>query len=99
MLLDSTKEAWISIISLSFNREHKWRFYDGGSITFTANIADEDFWKRIHRHEETFEEADQLLVALRIVTTRDEKGELHAVRSVEKVIKHIHVPKQTSGNM
>ena len=93
LLLDGTKEAWLSIISLSFNPNLKWRFYDGGT-TFTANILDDDFWKRVRRHEERFEESDQLLVNLRIVTARDEKGDLHTIRTVEKVLKHIHTPKQ-----
>jgi hypothetical protein len=93
LLLDSTKEAWLSIISLSFNSNLKWRFNDGG-ITFTANIHDEEFWKRIRKHEERFEESDQLLVNLRVTTARNDKGDLQTIRVVEKVLKHIHAPKQ-----
>jgi hypothetical protein len=93
VLLDNTKEAWVSIISLSFNPIHKWRFSDGGS-TFTANILDSEFWERVHKHEERFEESDQLLVILRMITTRNDKGELGTVRTIEKVVKHVHTPKQ-----
>lgn len=98
VLLDNTKEAWVSIIALSFNPIHKWRFSDGGS-TFTANIADKEFWGRVYKHEERFEESDQLLVILRLVTTRNDKGDLQTIRTIEKVLKHVHAPKQTKFNL
>jgi hypothetical protein len=93
LLLDDAREAWLSIISLSFNPAHKWRFSDGAA-TFTANIIDADFWKRVHKHEARFEESDQLFVVLRSTTTRNDQGGLMTTRSVEKVIRHIHAPKQ-----
>ena len=46
LLLDSTSEAWVSVIALSFNPNHKWKFSTGGS-TFSANITDDDFWDRV----------------------------------------------------
>jgi hypothetical protein len=90
VLLDNVREAWLSVIALSFNPDHKWRFSDG----ITAVIQDKAFWDRIHRHEEIFEEADQLLVMLRTTTTRDEKGALHSLNVIEKVLQHVHTPKQ-----
>jgi hypothetical protein len=90
-LLENVREAWLSIVALSFNPQHKWRFSEG----ITARIEDRAFWERIHKHEEKFEEADQLLVALKATTTRDNNGILHTENVVEKVLKHVHAPKQT----
>jgi hypothetical protein len=91
LLLDNVREAWLSIVALSFNPQHKWRFSDG----ITARIDDKEFWDRIHRHEEIFEEEDQLLVALRTTTRRDNDGKLHTDNVIERVLQHLHAPKQT----
>jgi hypothetical protein len=93
MLIDRVADSWLSIIALSFNPDHKWRFSTGGS-TLTANITDPDFWGRVHKHEEIFEEGDQLLVALRTFTYRDPTGKLQTRYTVEKVNQHRHAPKQ-----
>jgi hypothetical protein len=89
-ILDTAREAWLSIIALSFKSENKWRFSDG----INASIEDEQFWDRVHKHEVTFEEEDQLKVVLRTVTTRDGEGTLRNIHTVEKVLEHKHVPKQ-----
>jgi hypothetical protein len=73
MLLDSVREAWPSMVALSFKRGHKWKFSGG----INATVEDDDFWDRIHKHEERFEEEDQLRVMLRTTTTRDDHGALH----------------------
>jgi hypothetical protein len=91
MLLDNVREAWLSIIALSFKPGHKWKFSDGVS----AAIEDKSFWDRIHKHEEIFEEDDQLRVMLRTTTTRDDKGVLHNQHVIERVLEHLHVPKQS----
>lgn len=94
MLLDNASESWLSIISLSFNPKHKWRFTTGGS-NLTAEIVDAQFWDRVHRHREIFEEGDQLLVSLRTSTLRDASGRLQTSYVVERVIQHVHVAKQS----
>jgi len=94
MLLDNVTESWLSIIGLSFNPKHKWRFSTGGS-NLTADIADLQFWDRVHKHQEIFEEGDQLLVSLRTSTFRDQNGRLQTNYTVERVIQHIHAPKQS----
>jgi hypothetical protein len=90
LLLENSREAWLSIIALSFKPGHKWKFSDG----ISATIEDGEFWDRVHKHEEKFEEEDQLRVTLRTTTTRDSKGVLHNVHVIEKVLEHIHTPKQ-----
>ena len=94
MLLDNVAESWLSIIGLSFNPKHKWRFTTGGS-NLAAEIADGAFWERVHKHQEIFEEGDQLLVSLRTSTYRELTGRLQTVYTVERFIQHIHSPKQT----
>ncbi len=98
MLLDNVTESWLSIISLSFNPEHKWRFTTGGSV-FTARIIDHDFWGRVHKHEEKFEEGDQLRVALRTSTYRDPVGTLRTTYVIERVVEHRNIPKQRRLNL
>lgn len=93
MLLDSVAHVWLTIIGLSFNQEHKWRFSTGGS-TLTAHMMDHEFWQGIHQHQEAFEEGDQLLVAMRTSAYRNPEGHLHTTYTVEKVIEHLRGPKQ-----
>ena len=94
-ILENVSEAWLSIISLSFNHDHKWRFSTGGS-NLTAAIEDEQFWRRVHTHQEIFEEGDQLLVDLRTSTFRDPTtGRLQTRYAIERVIQHQHMPKQS----
>jgi len=93
LLLDQIAEAWLTIISLSFKPEHKWRFNTGASM-FSANVMDEEFWDRVHKHIIKFSEGDQLLVNLRTATARDEQGILRTRYTVEKVLKHVSALKQ-----
>lgn len=93
-LLDNVAESWLSVIGLSFNPKHKWRFTTGGS-NLMAEIADSQFWQRIHTHQETFEEGDQLLVSLRTSTSRDPDGRLQTTYTVEHVLRHVRAPKQS----
>lgn len=94
LLLDNVSEAWLTIISLSFNPDHKWRFSTGGS-TFSANVLDDEFWKRVHAKTITFAEGDQLLVTLRTRTVRDDTGVLRTRYVIERVLKHVNGPKQS----
>jgi hypothetical protein len=98
VLLDNVTESWLSIVALSFNPDHKWRFSTGGS-TLTANVIDPMFWSRVHKHQEKFEEGDQLQVALRTFTYRDLLGKLQTRYTVERVIEHVHTAKQSKLNL
>lgn len=98
MLLDNTANAWVSIIALSFNPDHKWRFSTGGS-TFTADVTDEESWGRIHKQTIRFSEGDQLLVVLRTTTVRDDKGVLRTRYAIERVLEHRSIPKQSKFEM
>lgn len=97
-LLDNASEAWLSIIALSFKPEHKWRF-STGAATITAEMKDEDFWAGVHKRTTPFFEGDQLLVILRTITVRDEKGTLRTRYAVEKVLKHVKAPNQSTFDM
>ena len=92
-LIDSVADAWLSIISLSFNPEHKWRFSNGGA-TITASVEDKAFWENVHKQSIKFSEGDQLLVKLRTKTSREANGQLHSRYIIEHVIQHVPSPKQ-----
>jgi hypothetical protein len=89
--LDTSSDALLEIVRLSFNPDHKWGFSDGNR-TFNATMDDSDFWKRIDSREVSFSEGDQVLVNLRTKTFSTPTG-LKSEHSIPKVIKFIRRPK------
>lgn len=59
-VLDSTSDALLEIVRLSFNQDHKWGFTDG-ERNFNATLEDEEFWKQIDSRQISFAEGDQIL--------------------------------------
>lgn len=85
--LDSTSDALLQLVRLSFKREHKWGFSDG-SRSFNARLEDSDFWSRIDAGEISFSEGDQMHVRLRTRTFSTDSG-LKSDHIIEKVIEYI----------
>jgi hypothetical protein len=88
VLLDSTREAVLENIRLSFKPEHKWGFTDGSSKV-SAKIQDFVFWERIQSGQEKFAKGDQILVKLRTRTYRTTAGELKSEHFIVEVVRHI----------
>lgn len=85
--LDNSSDALVELIRLSFRREHKWGFTDGGR-NFNATVEDDEFWKQIDKGEVSFSEGDQMYVRLRTRTFRTESG-LKSEHVIQRVIRYI----------
>ncbi|HCM1914676.1 TPA: hypothetical protein N3A33_000513 [Salmonella enterica subsp. salamae serovar 28:r:e,n,z15] len=62
---ESITEKALQLIDISFNEEHKWRFYDGTG-SFHALVSDKKFIKDIDLQAINFAKGDILLVDLKI---------------------------------
>ena len=76
----------LQIISASFIDSNKWRFTDG-SLTFHAEILDEDFLKRVNSSEEVFAKNDILKAKVKFIQWLTNKG-MKSEYSILEVIEH-----------
>ena len=85
-LVETTRRAAFSIISLAFKEDNKWRLYDGNT-QISALIEDEAFLARVNANLIAFAKGDILICDVRI--TQQQTGEgLSTEYVVEKVIEH-----------
>ncbi len=54
------REAFLKIVTLSFQGDYKWRFTDGGEKPFTASIEDKEFLNRIDENQIALSKDDTL---------------------------------------
>ncbi len=87
ILSESTVEKALQIINISFHEGNKWRFSDGSSSSFLAEITDEKFLNDIDTMKLNFSKGDMLLVDLKV--TQYMSGE--CIKTMYKVV---HVKKQ-----
>jgi hypothetical protein len=86
ILVETTRRAAFSIISLAFKEENKWRLYDGNT-QISAMIDDVDFQQRVDSNQIAFAKGDILLCDLRVRQKQTSHG-LSTEYAVEKVIEH-----------
>ena len=85
-MVETTRRAAFSIISLAFKEDNKWRLYDGNT-QISALIEDEAFLARVNANLIAFAKGDILICDVRI--TQQQTGEgLSTEYVVEKVIEH-----------
>ncbi len=89
-----TFRATYQIKRLFFERGRKWRLSNGAQ-TIQAEIADEDFWKKIDASEESFAKDDYLVCSVRMDQWLTSAG-LRTEYTVVGVCDHIKPPKQES---
>jgi hypothetical protein len=80
----------LQIISASFIDSNKWRFTDG-SLTFHAEILDEDFLKRVNSSEEVFAKNDILKAKVKFIqwlTNKGMKSEYSILEVIERRSSH-----------
>lgn len=85
-LIDDTRRAAFSIVSLAFKEENKWRLHDGQN-QINATIADEAFLARVDKNLVSFAKGDVLVCEVRFVQKQTSKG-LTAEHIVERVLEH-----------
>lgn len=89
---ETTQERVLSIVSLSFKEDNKWRLSDG-SATFNVKISDTDFLARVSNGHSNFAKGDMLkvMLATKALTTGEGlKTEYEAVA----VLEHIRAARQ-----
>lgn len=86
ILVDVTRQAAFSIISLAFKEDRKWRLYDGNT-QISARIDDADFISKVDSNQIAFAKGDILLCEVRVTQKRTVEG-LTTEYVVEKVIEH-----------
>jgi hypothetical protein len=92
VLIDDTRQAAYTIISLSFKEDNKWRLHDGSS-PISATIEDEDFLKRVDTNVIRFAKNDVLVCLVHFQQKQTAKG-LSTEHVVKKVLRHIPAPRQ-----
>ncbi len=84
---DTVREkVLLQIESAVFKDDLKWRFHDG-STAFFAEIADQEFIRRINAGDERFGKGDVLIADLRIIQSVTDNGLKQEYR-VERVVDH-----------
>ena len=86
VLIDDTRRAAFSILSLAFKEDNKWRLHDGNSA-ISALILDERFIRRVNNNQIAFAKGDVLICDVRMTQTRDRNG-LRTEYVVEHVAEH-----------
>lgn len=92
VLVDETRRAAFSIVSLAFKEDNKWRLHDGQN-PISATIADEAFLRRVDQNLISFAKGDVLVCEVRTTQKETSKG-LVSEHVVEKVIEHRPAPRQ-----
>ncbi|WP_457103411.1 hypothetical protein [Mesorhizobium sp. URHB0026] len=92
VVLDDTRKAAFSIVSLAFKDDNKWRLHDGNS-QISATIADDDFKRRVDNNEIAFSKGDVLVCEVKVTQTQTASG-LKTEYTVVKVLDHIPAMKQ-----
>lgn len=83
--ITSTYETVLQIISMTFERNLKWRFDDGES-KFYALVTDEDFMKQFESGRINFAKNDRILARIELKQSYDESS-TKTERKVIKVLK------------
>ena len=85
-IVDDTRRAAYSIISLAFKEDNKWRLSDGTS-QINAKIEDRVFLDRVEANQVAFSKGDILICDVKITATQTAAG-LKTDYVVEHVIEH-----------
>lgn len=86
VVIDETRNMALSIVSLAFKEDRKWRFFDGNS-QLSATISDEDFLRKVDNNE-PFTKGDVLRCEVRVIQRQTTSG-LKSEYTVLKVLEHI----------
>ena len=96
-LVDDTRRAAYSIISLAFKEDNKWRLHDGHNAIY-ATINDKEFLRKVDANAASFRKNDVLVCEVRVQQRHTVKG-LRTDYIVEKVIEHRPAPRQLDFNI
>ncbi len=92
VILDETRRAAYSIVSLAFKEDNKWRLHDGNA-QISATIEDREFLSRVDHAQISFTKGDVLVCEVRVKQTQSASG-LKSEHAVIKVLDHVRAPQQ-----
>jgi len=81
-------ETTLQIIGVTFQEKNKWRFSDGLSSSFYADMLDTEFLARIDSHAILFGKGDIIRARIREVKSLDVSGTMRAERAIVQVFEH-----------
>ena len=84
----SEYDTTLQIIGVTFQDKNKWRFSDGISNTFYADMLDDDFWAKIDNHAILFGKGDIIKARIREIKSIDTTGTMRAERAIIHVYEH-----------
>lgn len=96
ILIESTVEIFLTILTVVLEGKSMWRFTDG-RIKYSAKIEDEEFLERVNFGRERFGHGDILRVRLRTTQVRL-NGSIKTDYVVEKVLEHSR-PEEFQGKL
>jgi hypothetical protein len=88
VLRETTREAFLQLLSVSFQPGNKWRFTEGDA-PYWASMTDSKFAQRVQRHEVEFGTGDILRATVNTKQTRSgtSLGVEHTVIEVHEIVK------------
>ena len=81
-------ETTLQIVGVTFQEKNKWRFSDGISNTFYADMLDSDFLAKIDSHAILFGKGDIIRAQVRETKLIDITGTMRAERAIVHVFEH-----------
>ena len=94
-LIEDTRRAAFSILSLAFKQDNKWRLFDGNA-PISALIEDKYFLHRVDSNQIAFSKGDLLICDVRMTQSTGRDG-LKTEYVVERVIEHKAAARQMAG--
>lgn len=91
-LLDDTRKMALSIVSLAFKDENKWRLSDGNA-TINARISDAEFLLGVNANTISFSKGDVLICDVRVTQWQTQSG-AKTDYEVVKVVDHLRAARQ-----
>lgn len=84
----SEYETTLQIVGVTFQDKNKWRFSDGISNTFYADMLDSEFLAKIDSHAILFGKGDIIRALVRETKSIDTTGTMRAERAIVHVFEH-----------
>lgn len=81
-------ETTLQIVGVTFQDKNKWRFSDGISNTFYADMLDADFLSKVDNHVILFGKGDIIRAKIREQKIIDPSGTMRAERAIVHVFEH-----------
>lgn len=86
VLVEDTRTAAFSIVSLAFKEDNKWRLHDGNA-SISALITDQGFLYKVDTNQIPFAKGDVLICEVRMTQARGGNG-LRTEYVVQRVLEH-----------